>query len=165
MTYIPALADRSKEPVVIALVDDAAHLQTVWQTVPALVAGTHCILVGCAPRMAQRPSKWGSHRMREHWRTRWSTKLFEEVGGWLQARGHGFTTVLAEGPLPEFTDTLMQTYGKAQVLDLRRPKGQGLAVQPVLAPLPAVAGMPVTRLFSLVASLFGLGLLLGGIAE
>lgn len=148
--------------VVIVLVDDAAHLQAAWGAEPALAANTHWVLVACAPRMAQRPSKWGSHRVREHWRARWSTKLFDEIGGWMHARGQAFTPVLAEGPLPEFTNTLMQTHGQAQVLDLRRPKGVGLAPQPLL---PAVSGMPANRLFSLVASLLGVGLLLGGIAE
>lgn len=152
-----------KASVVIVLVDDAAHLQAAWGAEPAPAANTHWVLVACAPRMAQRPSKWGSHRVREHWRARWSAKLFEEVGGWMQARGQAFTPMLAEGPLPEFTQALMGSHGASQVLDLRRPKGEAFGGY---APVPA-AGLlpPAGRLWSIVASLLGVSLLLGGIAE
>jgi hypothetical protein len=149
------------QPVVIVLVDDAAHLQTAWAAMPAPAANTHWVMVACAPRMAQRPSKWGSHRVREHWRARWSAKLFEEVGAWLHLRGHAFTPVVAEGPLPEFTDALKRTHGAEAVLDLRRPKGEVFgAVVPPLATLP-----PPSRAWSLVTGVLSVGLLLGGIAE
>jgi hypothetical protein len=153
-----ATPQRAAQPVVIALVDDAAHLQMVWPAMSAPSAGAHWVVVACAPRMAQRPSKWGSHRVREHWRARWSAKLFNEVGPWLNAKGHDFTPILAEGPLPELTSELMRTHDTSNVIDLRRPKGDGM----VAAPVSYAGG---TRLFSLVASLFGIGLLLGGVVD
>lgn len=111
--------------------------------------------------MAQRPSKWGSHRVREHWRARWSAKLFEELGGWMRQCGQVFTPVLAEGPLPEFTAALKHTHGAQQVLDLRRPKGEVFGeVVPSLPTLP-----PPSRAWSLVTGLLGVSLLLGGLVE
>lgn len=167
MTHAPVASSQPVAPqpsVVIVLVDDAAHLQAAWGGQPVPAANTHWVLVACAPRMAQRPSKWGSHRVREHWRARWSAKLFEEVGGWMQARGQAFTPVLAEGPLPEFTQALKSSHGASEVLDLRRPKGEGFGA---FAPtLPAASLVPpASRLWSMAASLLGVGLLLGGIAE
>jgi len=106
---------------IIVYVDDAAH------AAPRLVpvkdgAGTHWILVACAPRLTHRISKWVSHSARENWRLKWSDKLFGQVSPPLLARGDTVTTVLATGPLPELTDRLINQHGPARVLDVRRPK-------------------------------------------
>ncbi len=107
---------------IIVYVDDAAHAAP--QLVPAkdAGAGTHWILVACAPRLTHRISKWVSHSARENWRLKWSDKLFGQVSPPLVARGDKVTTVLATGPLPELTDRLINEHGPARVLDARRPK-------------------------------------------
>ena len=79
-------------------------------------------LVACAPRMTHRISKWVSHSARENWRAKWAGKLFDQVVPVLQARGDTVTPILARGPLPELTRTLMAEHGTERVLDVRRPK-------------------------------------------
>lgn len=87
-------------------------------------APTHWVLVACAPRMTHRISKWVSHASRENWRSKWADKLFEQVVPALRARGDAVTPVLARGPLPELTRTLMAEHGTQRVLDVRRPKAE-----------------------------------------
>jgi hypothetical protein len=81
--------------------------------------------VACAPRMTHRVSKWVSHSAREHWRTKWADKLFEQVVPPLRARGDDVTPVLARGPLAELTRSLLAEHDGARVLDARRPKDAG----------------------------------------
>lgn len=110
---------------VIVYVDDPAYAQ---QRIP--VAGAtpiHWVLVACAPRMTHRVSKWVSHSARENWRSKWADKLFDQVVPPLRERGDAVTPVLARGPLPELTRTLMAEHGTARVLDVRRPKSPGAA--------------------------------------
>lgn len=107
---------------IIVYVDDAAHAAPQLVTVKGAGAGTHWILVACAPRLTHRISKWVSHSARENWRQKWSDKLFGLVSPQLLARGDKVTTVLATGPLPELTDRLLNEHGPARVLDARRPK-------------------------------------------
>ena len=105
---------------VIVYLDDPAYAR---QLLPQ--AGgrpTHWVLVACAPRMTRRISKWVSHSARENWRSRWAGKLFEQVVPFLEGRGDEVTPVLARGPLPELTRSLMAEHGTPQVLDVRRPK-------------------------------------------
>ena len=83
---------------------------------------THWLMVACAPRMTHRISKWVSHSSRENWRAKWADRLFEQVVPPLRARGDTVTPILARGPLPELTLSLMAEHGTAQVLDVRRPK-------------------------------------------
>ena len=83
---------------------------------------THWVLVGCAPRMTHRISKWVSHSARENWRAKWADKLFAQVLPWLGRGSTDVTTVLAKGPLPELAEQLQATHGVAQVVDARRPK-------------------------------------------
>lgn len=104
---------------VIVYLDDAAYAR---QQLPAAPAPTHWVLVACAPRMTHRISKWVSHSARENWRNRWADKLFDEVVPPLRERGDGVTPVLARGPLPELTRSLMAEHGTERVLDMRRPK-------------------------------------------
>ncbi|MDE2604317.1 MAG: hypothetical protein KGL68_00170 [Burkholderiales bacterium] len=105
---------------VIVYLDDPGYAR---QCMPRAEAGpTHWVLVACAPRMTHRISKWVSHSARENWRTKWADKLFGQVVPHLQARGDTVTPVLARGPLPELTRSLMAEHGTARVLDVRRPK-------------------------------------------
>lgn len=129
---------------VIVYLDDPAYAR---QLLPAADgAGTHWVLVACAPRMTHRISKWVSHSAREHWRVKWADKLFEQVVPALRARGDAVTPVLARGPLPELTRELMAAHATAHVLDVRRPKQE--------AP-PAAGGLPPTgSMLGLAALLF-----------
>ena len=105
---------------VIVYLDDPAYAR---QQMPAQDgAPTHWLLVACAPRMTHRISKWVSHSARENWRAKWADKLFEQVVPPLQARGDTVTPILARGPLPELTRSLIAEHGNARVLDVRRPK-------------------------------------------
>jgi hypothetical protein len=107
---------------VIVYLDDPAYAP---QQLPAVEgAPTHWVLVACAPRMTHRISKWVSHSARENWRAKWADRLFEQVVPPLRARGDNVTPVLARGPLPELTRSLMAEHGTARVLDVRRPKSQ-----------------------------------------
>jgi len=117
---------------VIVYIDDAAYAQDHLRPMLGKACGlppstpllqhTHWVVVACAPRMTQRVSKWVSHRAREHWRTKWSDKLFAELTPWLQQHGDRWTPVVATGPLPELTEGLMAEHGTTHVLDVRRPK-------------------------------------------
>lgn len=114
---------------VIVFVDDAAHATERLQAMLAAAddaaaerLAVHWILVACAPRMTHRISKWVSHSAREHWRSKWSDRLFTEIVPWLQARGDQVTQVLAKGPLPELQRQLQAEHSKAHVLDARRPR-------------------------------------------
>jgi hypothetical protein len=105
---------------VIVYLDDPAYAR---HRMPGVDAGpTHWVLVACAPRMTHRISKWVSHSARENWRAKWADKLFGQVVPPLRERGDAVTPVLARGPLPELTRSLMAEHGTAQVLDVRRPK-------------------------------------------
>jgi hypothetical protein len=144
---------------VIVYVDDAAHAQQILAPVLAgneAAAGTHWVLVACAPRMTHRVSKWVSHRAREHWRDKWSEKLFAQLLPWLQSGSHSHvTTVVAKGPLPELVAQLQAELGSARVVDARRPK-LDIAAEPVAAASPARLSFPGT----LPGLLTGLGALL-----
>jgi hypothetical protein len=104
---------------VIVYLDDPAYAR---EHMAAAAAPTHWVLVACAPRMTHRISKWVSHSARENWRAKWAGKLFDQMVPALRARGDAVTPVLARGPLPELTRTLMAEHGTARVLDVRRPK-------------------------------------------
>ena len=110
----------------IVYLDDADY--AVQQLTPLRgPAGGHWILVGCAPRMTHRISKWVSHSARENWRSKWADKLFGQIAPWLQAQGDTVTPLLATGPLAELTDKLLAEHHGARVLDMRRPRlGQNL---------------------------------------
>jgi hypothetical protein len=105
---------------VIVYLDDPAYAR---QRLPGTGgAPTHWLLVACAPRMTHRISKWVSHSSRENWRAKWAGRLFEQVVPGLQERGDVVTPILARGPLPELTRSLMAEHGTSRVLDVRRPK-------------------------------------------
>src|SRR5690606_13542810 len=122
---------------VIVYLDDPAYAR---QMLPANDgAGTHWVLVACAPRMTHRISKWVSHSARENWRAKWADKLFDQVVPALRARGDDVTPVLARGPLPELTRELMATHGTGRVLDVRRPKQDARGAVPPAAALGLAA--------------------------
>ncbi|RYX94552.1 MAG: hypothetical protein EOO28_14385 [Comamonadaceae bacterium] len=149
---------------IIVYVDDAAyaeqHLVPMQSSKSSPPAGTHWILVACAPRLTHRISKWVSHSARENWRAKWSDKLFAQVAPPLLARGDQVTTVLAKGPLPELTDKLINQHGPARVLDARRPKF-GQDMQPVTADQPA----PREGRWEVPGAVMGMGALLVLAAE
>jgi hypothetical protein len=129
---------------IIVYVDDAAYAQQQLAPMKIQVtraagdrgnAGTHWVLVACAPRLTHRISKWVSHSARENWRAKWAEKLFGQIVPQLQAAGDGVTTVLAKGPLPALTKKLTTEHGAAHVLDARRPKF-GHELPPVTADQP-----------------------------
>ena len=105
---------------VIVYLDDPAYARQHMAGSGA--APVHWVLVACAPRMTHRISKWVSHSSRENWRAKWADKLFDQVVPDLRARGDAVTPVLARGPLPELTRSLMAEHGTERVLDVRRPK-------------------------------------------
>ena len=111
---------------VIVYVDDAAYAQQVLgplfakSTQGASAARTQWVLVACAPRMTHRISKWVSHSARENWRAKWADKLFDQVVPVLRERGDTVTPILAKGPLPELTRSLMAEHGTARIIDARR---------------------------------------------
>lgn len=117
---------------VIVYLDDAAYAR---QQLPAAAEPTHWLLVACAPRMTHRISKWVSHSARENWRAKWADKLFDQVVPTLRERGDTVTPILAKGPLPELTRSLMTEHGNTRVIDARRPKsadsgGDGMRFSP-----------------------------------
>jgi hypothetical protein len=107
---------------VIVYLDDPAYARQQMPAQPD--EPTHWVLVACAPRMTHRISKWVSHSSRENWRAKWADRLFEQVVPGLRARGDAVTPVLARGPLPELTRTLMAEHGTQRVIDVRRPRGE-----------------------------------------
>ncbi|MDO8374940.1 MAG: hypothetical protein Q7T39_23665, partial [Polaromonas sp.] len=66
----------------IVYVDEAAH--ALGMLAPLLQSGqahtpTRWIVVGCAPRITHRVSKWVTHSARESWRGKWAEKVFEQI--------------------------------------------------------------------------------------
>jgi hypothetical protein len=120
---------------IIVYVDDAAYALQMLQ--PMLPAGgarnpTRWIVVGCAPRVTHRVSKWVTHSARESWRGKWAEKVFAQLMPLLQKEGDAVLTQLAQTTLITQTETLIKQHGAARVLDARRPKF-GQDMQPVTA--------------------------------
>ncbi len=132
----------------IVYLDDADYAQqqlAAWRAASGAALGdhppTHWVLVGCAPRMTHRISKWVSHSARENWRNKWADKLFGQAAPALQAHGSSVTTCIAKGPLTELTERLLHEHPGAEVLDARRPRlGQDLP--PVSNDAPAHPAAP-----------------------
>ena len=109
----------------IVYVDEAAH--ALDMLAPLLQSGqarapTRWIVVGCAPRITHRVSKWVTHSARESWRGKWAEKVFEQIVPLLQASGDPVITHLACGSLDEFTATLRARHGEGRLVDARRPR-------------------------------------------
>lgn len=118
---------------IIVYVDDAGYALQMLQ--PMLSSGsartpTRWIVVGCAPRVTHRVSKWVTHSARQGWRDKWADKVFGQLLPVLQNEGDTVLTQLAQTTLIAQTESLIREHGSARVLDARRPKfGQDL--QPV----------------------------------
>ena len=118
---------------IIVYIDDAAYAMQMLQ--PMLPAGgqrdpTRWIVVGCAPRVTHRVSKWVTHSARESWRGKWAEKVFAQLTPLLAKEGDTVLTQLAQTTLITQTESLIKQYGVARVLDARRPKF-GQDMQPV----------------------------------
>lgn len=138
----------------IVYVDEAAH--ALGMLAPLLQSGqahtpTRWIVVGCAPRITHRVSKWVTHSARENWRGKWAEKVFDQIVPLLGACGDPVITQLACGPLDEFTAALRARHGAGRLVDARRPRP---GTPPGLPP-----GEP-QGVWSFAATLAGSGLLL-----
>ncbi|MES2946296.1 MAG: hypothetical protein V4772_25780 [Pseudomonadota bacterium] len=115
---------------IIVYVDDAAYALGMLQVLQAprtsdgLRKPVRWIVVGCAPRVTHRVSKWVTHSARENWRGKWADKVFAHLLPLLQQEGDTVVTQLAEGGLPGQTEILTREYGNAQVLDARKPRNE-----------------------------------------
>ena len=122
---------------IIVYIDEAEYAKQMLQ--PMLPADNqlpmHWVLVGCAPRITRRISKWVTQSARHSWQANWADKVFGQIVPMLQAPERTpdrVTTQLAcsKISLCELTQSLMQQHGHARVLDARRPK-LGQELQPV----------------------------------
>jgi hypothetical protein len=107
---------------VIVYLDDAAYAQTQLAELLRGNLRREWLLVACAPRMTRHISKWVNQRTRENWRNKWADKLFAQLVPMLHQRGDAVHMLMAQGPLPAYTEELLHRHGPAQVLDTRRPK-------------------------------------------
>ena len=144
---------------IIVYIDDAAHalqqLQPLMDTAgtAAPLPDTHWILVGCAPRVTHRISKWVTHSARENWRRKWADKVFSQIVPALAGRRDNITTLLADTSLSQQTEWLIQQHGASRVLDARRPRMD--------ANMPAVRPQPGYGFLSMLTTLLGTGMLVG----
>lgn len=120
---------------IIVYVDDASYALQMLQPM-RLADGARnparWIVVGCAPRVTHRASKWVTHSARESWRGKWADKVFAQLQPLLQQDGDIVVTQLAQTTLCAQTESLMKEYGVARVLDARR---QNLAMTCNRSPL------------------------------
>ena len=144
---------------IIVYIDDAAHALQLLQPLLATAGNaaplptTHWILVGCAPRVTHRVSKWVTHSARDNWRRRWADKVFSQIVPALTGHPGNITTLLADTSLGQQTEWLMQQHGTARVLDARRPR--------MALDTPAVRPQPGYGFLSLLTTLLGTGVLVG----
>ena len=121
---------------IIVYVDDAAYALQMLQpmrrvdSVDSVNGPVRWIVVGCAPRVTHRVSKWVTHSARESWRGKWADKVFAQLQPLLLQGSDTVVTLLAQSTLPAQTEALIDQYGSARVLDARRPKF-GQDMQPV----------------------------------
>ena len=118
---------------IIVYVDDADYAQHMLQ--PMLATGkpgnpVRWIVVACAPHLTHDAGKWVSHGALESWRGEWADKVFAQLAPLILHEGNIVETRLAGTVLTEQSESLIEEFGAARVLDARRPKlGQDL--QPV----------------------------------
>ncbi|MES2402346.1 MAG: hypothetical protein V4573_20300 [Pseudomonadota bacterium] len=118
---------------IIVYVDDASYaLQMLepMRTDSAARNPARWIVVGCAPRVTHRASKWVTNSARESWRGKWADKVFSRLLPLLEKNGDIVITRIAQTTLCAQTEALIKEYGVARVLDARRPKF-GHDMQPV----------------------------------
>ena len=120
---------------IIVYVDDAAYALQVLQplcTGAEAPRAARWIVVGCAPRVTHRVSKWVTHSARESWRGKWAEKVFSSLMPLLQQGDNAVVTQIAQTNLQTQTETLIREFGVAKVIDARRPKF-GHDLQPLTA--------------------------------
>lgn len=122
---------------IIVFIDDADYaVQMLQPMLPsASQAPTRWVMVGCAPRITRRISKWVTQSARQSWQAAWADKMFAQVLPSLQLPGTTGDTVIthlapARQSLCDLTKTFTQQYGSSRVLDARRPK-LGYDMEPV----------------------------------
>lgn len=144
---------------IIVYIDDAGHALQLLQ--PLLAAegnaeppqDTHWILVGCAPRVTHRVSKWVTHSARDNWRRKWADKVFSQIVPAIASPRGNVTTLLADTSLGQQTEWLIQQHGAARVLDARRPRTDVDA--------PALRPQQGYGFLSLLTTVLGTGMLAG----
>jgi hypothetical protein len=122
---------------IIVFIDDANYaLQMLQPMMPrANHTPTRWVLVGCAPRITRRTSKWVTQSARHSWQSAWADKVFAQLKPSLQQPDRAFDEVIthlapSRQSLCELTQSFTQQYGSSRVLDARRPK-LGHELQPV----------------------------------
>lgn len=104
---------------IVAFVDDAAQALQVLR--PLDRPGVQWLLVGCAPKLTHRVSRWVTHSQREQWRRRWAEQLFAELRPRLPAGR--VETLLARQPLDEVVHQLRLRHGRAlRLVDARQAR-------------------------------------------
>ncbi len=122
---------------IIVFIDDADYAVQMLQ--PMLPATNHTptrwVLVGCAPRITRRISKWVTQSARHSWQSAWADKVFAQVLPVLRQPGRTSCEIVThlapsrQSP-SDLTQSFTQQYGNSRVLDARRPK-LGHELQPV----------------------------------
>lgn len=114
---------------IIVFIDDAHRaMQMLQPMLPATnQTPTRWVLVGCAPRITRRISKWVTQGARHSWQSAWADKVFAQVLPSLQQPGRTGDEVITQlapsrQSLCDLTQSLTQQYGSSRVLDARRPK-------------------------------------------
>ena len=114
---------------IIVFIDDSDYaVQMLQPMLPATnLAPTRWVLVGCAPRITRRISKWVTQSARHSWQTAWADKVFAQVLPSLeQSRRVDDMVITHLAPsrqsLCDLTRLFTQQYGSSRVLDARRPK-------------------------------------------
>ena len=146
---------------IIVYIDDAAYALQLLQSMQAADkpnGPTRWIMVGCAPRVTHRVSKWVTHSARESWRNKWADKVFAQLVPQLEQGNDTVVTLLAENALPLQIEALCGQYGNAQVLDARRPK-LGHDMQTVNAPQAKTSDQASQSVISYLTALLGAGVL------
>jgi hypothetical protein len=121
---------------IIVFIDDADYaVQMLQPMLPtAHHVSTRWVLVGCAPRITRRISKWVTQSARHSWQSAWADKMFAKVVPAIRHRRAGDAVITQLAPpkqtLCELTQSFTQQYGDSRVLDARRPK-LGYDMQPV----------------------------------
>ena len=146
---------------IIVYIDDADYAKQILQPMlpSANQAPTRWVLVGCAPRITRRISKWVTQSARHSWQASWADKAFAQVTPMLRTPERAndqITTQLASSKMSlcELTQSLTLQYGHGRVLDARRPK---LGYE--LAPVKTGQKQPSNRLTGYATALASAGML------
>eukprot|EP01031_Cornospumella_fuschlensis_P001461 gene1461-1824_t len=87
---------------IIVYVDDASYALQMLE--PMRMDGiarnpARWIVVGCAPRVTHRASKWVTNSARESWRGKWADKVFSQLLPLLEQNGDTVITKIAQTTL------------------------------------------------------------------